>query len=257
MDEVRYPGALGLKYPFPQAFYADLVKRRETFERVSSLTIPAGGAHGFRVEAGHTFRLTIVERVQLMDMCLYNADDITEHFATGTQLAVEGNAVGRLTRIWGTPPRSRPLCTCIADTLREQGSEHYMHEHHAHGAHCNPHHWELFAGIHPPTCYDNLRQALAMLGLSQREIHDNVNLYSKKAWDPHTGHAVGAMGDADVGDCIEFYAEVPLLVALSLCPYGDGALHPEGWAEATVPVYPIRLDVFSTGTDPLTWNNAS
>jgi hypothetical protein len=24
-----------------------------------------------------------------------------------------------------------------------------------------------------------------------------------------------------------------------------------------VPVYPIRLEVFSTGTDPLTWNNVS
>lgn len=247
MIEIDYPGALGLAMLWPADFYAELVGRRSSFELVSSITLDRGEGYGFRVDAGQAFRFTMVERVQLLDMCLYNADDITEHFASGAQIAIEGNQVGQLTRIWGNAPRSRPLATCIADTVREQGSELHMHEHHAHGAHCNPHHWELFSQQHPKTCYDNLRQGLSMLGLGQREIHDNINLYSKKAWNPATGQAVGEMGDAEAGDYIEFYAEIPLLVSLSLCPYGDGDVRPEGWAGQEIPVYPVSVEIFNTG----------
>ncbi len=251
MTDLHYPGALGLTMPWPQEFYAELVGRRDSFTPVSGITLNRAEGHGFRVEAGQAFRFTMVERVQLLDMCLYNAHDITEHFASGAQIAIEGNQVGRLTRIWGNAPRSRPLATCIADTVREQSSELHLHEHHAHGAHCNPHHWQLFSRRHPNTCYDNLRQGLSMLGLGQREIHDNINLYSKKAWNPATGQTVGAMGDAEAGDYIEFYAEIPLLVVLSLCPYGDGDVRPESWADQEIPVYPVSVDIFDTGVQPL------
>jgi hypothetical protein len=246
-------GALNIDCPIDLDFYNTLTGKRSSFTRISDLRISSGEGYGFKVAAGNTFRLTTTERVQLADLCVYNADDITERFDTGTQIAIEGNAVGRLTRIWGNPPRSRPLCTVIADTLRERSSEHHMHEHHAHGAHCNPHHWELFDHAHPHTCYDNLRKGLSMLGLGQTEIHDNVNLWSKKAWNPATGHAVGAMGDAEPGDCIEFYAEIDLQLSISLCPYGDGAVNPDAWAGAKIPLYPIRLEIFSTGVTPREW----
>jgi len=247
-------GALNLSLPIDTDFYCELASCRDSFTEVFEHVIPRGEGYGFRVEAGHTFRLTTMERGEALDLCIYNADDVTERYASGTQIAVEGGAIGRFTRIWGTPPRSRPLCTCIAETIRHRGNAHHMREHIAHAAHCNPHHWLLYTGTHPRTCYDNLREGLAMLGLGQRHIHDNVNLFWKTAIDSCTGHYVFEPSDAEDGDCIEFYAELPLLVSISLCPYGDGSVEPDGWAEAEVPVFPLKLELFDTRVAPRAWS---
>ena len=57
-----------------------------------------------------------------------------------------------------------------------------------------------------------------MLGLGQQHIHDNVNLFQRGGYDPFTGAHLIDQSDARAGDHIEFYAELDLLVSVSICP---------------------------------------
>ncbi len=246
-------GPLHLSVPFNAEFYRSLIAARDTFRPAWSHSVPRGAGYGFRVQAGQAFRLVQEEAAQILDTCFSNADDPREHYHATTQLALEGTQITRLTRVWGTPPQSRPLCTCTADTVRPQANPGHTREHGALTAHCNPHMWMLYSGTHPRTCYDNLRAGYAMLGLSQRSIHDNINMFQNTGLDPVTGDYPLRPGNAEAGDYIEFYAEVPLAVVISLCPDGAGAIPVEEWGQREVPVYPVRVEVYDTGVQPLGW----
>lgn len=221
---------------------------------VSSDEVPAGTGFGARVPAGHTFRFVMKETAQIIDLDMFSAREPSEHFHAPSQLRLEGGRVGTLTRIWGTPPSTRPLATVIRDEIAHRRPEGILRDHKAYGAHCNPHQWMLFAGFIPRTCYDNLRQGCSMIGLPQQAIHDNLNLYMKSALDPQTGRHLNVKSDAQAGDFIEFFAEIDLLVAFSLCPYGDGSVVPADWATTPVPVSPIDFEVWRTGIQPRDWS---
>ena len=239
--------------PFDHAFYEGLIAKRDDFSLVSSHEVPAGRGYGFHVSAGQAFRLVQTAAAQIIDTCFANADDPREHHHSGTQVALEGTQVTRLTRVWSNPPWNRPLCTCIADTVRPRANASNTREHAAHGAHCNPHLWTLYTDQHPRSCYDNLRAGFAQRGYSQRAIHDNQNLFQNTALDPVTSDYLLGEGNAQAGDFIEFYAEVPLLVVISICPHGTGSIPIEDWDEGEVPVYPVQVEIFNTGVEPVPW----
>jgi uncharacterized protein YcgI (DUF1989 family) len=253
MKDLALPRA---EYPFPRAHYEALVAGRARFTTVSDHLLEASG-HGFRVEAGQAFRFTLATGPQVLDVCMMSADDPHEHLFPGTQMAIEGGRISRFTRLWGTPPKSRPLATCIADSVRGTPSPRGTGEHFPHGAHCNPHLWQLYAGKHSRPCYDNLRYALAMLGLNQRHIHDNLNLFMKGGYDAVTGASIADESDATTGDYLEFYAETALFVAISLCPAEAGSDDlRESWTEeagGTIAVNPVRVTILDTGIAPLGW----
>lgn len=243
-------------YPFPREHYETLAANRERFRIVSEHLLEASG-HGFRVEAGQAFRFTLATGPQVLDVCMMSADDPHEHLFPGTQMAIEGGRISRFTRLWGTPPRSRPLATCIADSVRGVPSPRGTGEHFPHGAHCNPHLWQLYTGKHSRPCYDNLRYGLAMLGLNQRYIHDNLNLFMKGGYDPVTGVSIAEESDSRKGDYLEFYAETALYVAISLCPAEAGSDDlRESWSEDSkdaIAVNPVRVTILDTGLAPLGW----
>jgi uncharacterized protein YcgI (DUF1989 family) len=239
--------------PFKRAFYEDLAARHDSFRVVSRTVVPMNTGHGARVTAGQTFRLEMIQGAQIIDLDMFAVEAAEEHYSAPTQVWAEGGRVSLFTRIWGNPPRSRPLATVIADriTFRDEGEG--MRDHKAYGAHCNPHDWMLFAGFLPNTCYDNLRSACESVGLPQRSIHDNLNLYMKSALDPTTGRHLNVTSDAAKGDYIQFYAETDLLIAFSLCPYGDGSVVPQDWATTPVPRHPVALEIADSDMKPLRW----
>lgn len=243
------------QYPFDRNFYEDLVAARDDFT-VSSVHELTHTGYGFEIAGGQSFRLTLMGGPQILDVGMVSAEDPLEHFFTGAQMAIEGGRISRFTRLWGTPPRSRPLATCIADSLAYKPNARRTRDHFSYGAHCNAHLWHLYTGVHHRPCYDNLRYGFAMLGLHQRYIHDNVNLFQRGGYDPFSGAHLIDESDAVVGDHIEFYAETALKVAVSICPNSGGsdALR-ESWSDTgpSDPVYPIRVEVFDTGASPLGW----
>lgn len=242
-------------YPFAKQHYERLAARRESFQTVSETLLESSG-YGFRVEAGQALRLTLATGAQVLDVCMLSADDPHEHLFPGTQMAVEGGRISRFTRLWGTPPKSRPLATCIADSVRGIPSPRDTGEHFPHGAHCNAHLWQLYTRRHSRPCYDNLRYGLAMLGLHQRYIHDNLNLFMKGGYDQHTGASIVDESNATTGDHLEFYAETDLLVAVSLCPAEAGSDDlRDSWngPDSVIRVNPVLVTILDTGTAPLGW----
>lgn len=247
-------------FPFDAEFYTNLIGSRNGFTPVSQHEMQPLSGYGFRVNAGQAFRLVMTHGPTVADLCIFAAEDPDEHYCAGAQYFIEGARVTRGTRVWGTPPRSRPLATITADTLRTQsvgavaGMRQIPRQHHkCFGAHCNPHHWLLFAGIHPPTCYDNLRDACAQLGLNQYAIHDNLNLFGRYSVDPEDGVYTSEPTQAERGDYLEFYAETDLLMALSACPYGYKATPPEQWAQRQIFARPIGVHVLDTHIAPRPW----
>ena len=240
-------------YPFDREFYSALRGSAPSWRKVSRTIVPAGRGYGCRVRAGQTVRLEMVERAQIIDLDVFSADEPDEYLHAPTQLYVEGGRVTVGTRLWSTPPRTRPLATVIEDRIARRDATGMLRDHKSYGAHCNPHQWLLFAGRLPRTCYDNLSAGCRMVGLSPARIHDNLNLYMKSALDPATGRHLNVTSDAGRGDFIEFYAEMDILLVLSLCPYGDGSVVPEDWATTDVPVSPVAVQITETGVTPEPW----
>jgi uncharacterized protein len=239
--------------PYDEVFYEALSRDHRSFPVLSRSIVPANSGYGLAVGAGQTFRLEMIEGPQIIDLDLFSAADPSEHFSAPTQLWLEGGRVGRLDRVWGSPPASRPIATVIEDRIVFEDIGLGYRDHKCYGAHCNPHPWAHFAKYQPNTCYDNLWTGARMVGLGQRQIHDNLNLYMKAALDPLTGQHLTVKSDAVAGDYIQFFAEIDLLVVFSLCPYGDGSVVPEDWATTVVPRYPIAVEVADSGRSPLPW----
>jgi uncharacterized protein YcgI (DUF1989 family) len=247
------------EYPFDDAFYEGLIAEHDSFELIEERLVQPETGFGFRVNPGQVFRFTQVDGVQCIDVCMMNSENPTERFASGAQTWIEGAHITRFTRIWGSPPASRPLATCVWDTVRPRDSPEHLRDHTSYGAHCNPHEWVLYTEVPHASCYDNLRMGMEMLGLSPRLIHDNMNLFSKGGFDPWTGGARFLPSDAEPGDHIEFYAELPLTVVFSICPWGDvgaGLTHADGaslHSADEIRLYPIGLAIYDTSVKPLGW----
>jgi uncharacterized protein YcgI (DUF1989 family) len=220
---VSRPTADPLGWPFdPQP------ERREAS---AGPMVPGGAGHGFRVEAGGTFTITLVDGPQIVDVCLLNAGDPTEYYATGSQLAIEGGRIEKGTRLWS---QRRPLATCVMDTVGERVHDPLLANHICHSDCCSGPFWRAVTGTARRSCYDNICDGLAAVGLDERAYHGNVNLFMSAAFDPATGDLVEGTSTATRGDRIAFRAEIPLHVALSVCPAGPGG--PPGERGATTPV---------------------
>ncbi|MGH7267410.1 MAG: DUF1989 domain-containing protein [Candidatus Rokuibacteriota bacterium] len=98
------------------------------------------------------------------------------------------------------------------------------------------------------SCHLNLLQAIEPFGLDERDIRDNVNLFQKMRTQPGTGKILAALSQSKTGDYIEFYAEIDLLVAVTVCPNGDNTRYYSVPGEDVV--RPLRIEVYETGIRP-------
>jgi uncharacterized protein YcgI (DUF1989 family) len=97
-----------------------------------------------------------------------------------------------------------------------------------------------------PSCYTNLCDAIQPFGLGPEAVHDNLNLFQKTRLVD--GMLMTVRGDARVGDHVDFFAEIDLLFAASLCPRGSGATEPDDPVQER---FPVTVEIFDTGFVPL------
>jgi uncharacterized protein YcgI (DUF1989 family) len=241
--------------PFDRRFYESLRAARVEYrlEDQFIITVDEGGK-AFVVPRGHSVRFTCLEAAQVADVCLWNANGTSERFWNDQTFNREGPYLSVFTRLWTNMPWFRPLMTVLEDTVETKhnypGSGHHM----IWGAHCNPHYWywALQDEVHPfvtrYNCYYNLIRALAPFGLGAGDLHDNVCLFQKSHFDVVTRREVGEPSDARKGDYIELYAEMDVLVAVSLCPNGSDSLTV---TSGEWDVTPLGIDIYYTGIEPL------
>jgi uncharacterized protein len=235
--------------PFSRAFYENLRLQRATFRRVNEIVIPKEEGRGFKVRRGQSVRLVCVEGPQIADVDVFNAEDPGEHLWANQTLNREGAHLTTFSRLWSNMPRFRPLMTIIEDRVKPVATNPGARHHIILGAHCNPYYWLVATGqSNHSSCYTNLVSAIAPFGLGSEYVHDNLNLFQKTRIDPQTSRYVTEASDAKVGDYVEFYAEIDVLVAVSACPCGSGRYAAETGLSDTKPLF---AQIYETGIEPM------
>lgn len=236
------------RYKIDRAFYDKVRDARLQYRPVDRFTIPVNNGQGFHVKRGQTFRVVIVDGPQISDVTFWNAQNPGEFLDIGRTLGLEGWFVKPYSRLWSQVPWFRPMATCLEDTVIQKDTELGYH-HHFLGSHCAPEIYELRSGrVGLNACHLMLLQSIEPFGLKEVNILHNLNIHQKARIDPDTGKTYCAVSDSRPGDYIEFYAEIDLLVAATVCPNGDGIL--DGTNPSEVALHPVLIEVCDTGIQP-------
>ena len=228
-------------------FYDDIRTRVSERKLLQRSRIEPNNGKGFRVDKGQTFKIIQEEGPQVVDVCLWNADcPQRESLSLNRTLLADGLFITTNSRLWSDLPRYRPIATCIEDTVETGPADEGWHAHFS-GSHCSSEIWELTFGEPGLNgCHLNLLQGAETMGLTETDvIGDNINLFQKMRIDGLTGRRYFSKTDAKKGDYIEFYAEIDLLISVSVCPDGDSSLIPESFHKL-----PIAVEIHDTGIKP-------
>jgi len=122
------------------------------------------------------------------------------------------------------------MVTIIADSLSGYGVDEFGGRcHDLLGTRCDPYVNTMLTGdSYDFQCHSNLTRAVLPYGLTEFDVHDVINIFQVTGLDKDGKYFMEA-SPAKKGNYIEFYAEQPLLMALSTCPGGD--LSTWGWGE--------------------------
>ncbi|WP_083096278.1 urea carboxylase-associated family protein [Pseudophaeobacter leonis] len=233
----------------PQPDVALYRAARQGASKVAEVLVPPRDAACFEVPAGHFFRISSVQGAQVGDLNLWNREDLNERFYSGKTRALHGTHITTGERMWTSFPMMRPMATIIADTLGWYGIDAFGGSvHDVIGTRCDPYTGNLLADSqYHHCCHSNLTRALAdHLGLSlaeaERHVHDVLNVFMCTGFSRDTGQYFMKQSPVRPGDYLEFFAEIPLLGALSACPGGDcSAEH----SSDTAACYPLLVEVFA------------
>ena len=150
----------------------------------------------------------------------------------------------------------RPLATIIEDTLDWYGFDEYGgNVHDVIGTRCDPYTGRLLSGDdYHYCCHSNLTRALAEelsipVEEAEMHVHDVLNVFMCTGFTRDTGQYFMKASPVRPGDHLTFFAEAPLLGALSACPGGDcSTTHSSDTARCA----PLLVEVFE-GVPPADW----
>ena len=160
----------------------------------------------------------------------------------------EGWLVKPNIRLWSEIHHYHPMASCIEDTVATTHPDSDFH-HHFVSSHCTLEMLEMITGIGGlNSCQTNMVQAIEPFGLKEEDIHDSLNLHQKVRLDARNLKYFAARSDGRSGDYIEFFAEMDLLAAISVCPSGDNTRHYSTPEDGSV--LSIGIEIYDTGINP-------
>jgi len=173
------------------------------------VVVPAGEGRARQAPPGAQVIIETPTGSQVGDLFAFRADDPTEFVSAAHTRVWSGRLFPRI----GQPfvsNRRRPLLTLVGDTSP--------------GVHdmlvpaCDPERYRQLGveGWHA-SCAENLREAVADLGVVVADPPQPVNVFMEVSLDPGGGLALRP-SPARPGDRLSLRAEAPLVVALSACP---------------------------------------
>ena len=225
--------------------------------KTDEVRVPPRDARTFRVPAGCFFRIISVGGPQVGDLNLWHAGDRSERFFSGKTRALHGTHLSTGDRLWSNLPHLRPMATITQDTLDWYGIDEWGGSvHDVIGTRCDPYTNRLLHGNdYHSCCHSNLTRALAAatgapLASAELEVHDVLNVFMCTGFTRDTGQYFMKKTPVRPGDFLEFFAEIPLLGALSACPGGDcGAEHSSDVASC----HPLLVEVYRPAAPPAGW----
>merc|ERR1711939_382102 len=167
-------------------------------EQIVSFVLPIRSGRAWKVPAGAIVRISTPEGPQVGDLNIWRLDNPRERFWASRTRQLHASHLSTFDRLWSCLPYLRPLCT-----------------------RCDPYVNTMLTGdSYDFHCHSNLTRAVIPYGLTEFDVHDVINVFQVTGLNDEGKYFMEA-SPAKKGDFIEFFAEQPLLMALSTCPGGD------------------------------------
>lgn len=181
----------------------------------SHVVVPAGAGRAVRLRRGEQVRLIDVEGGQVGDLFAFAAGDPAEHLSASHTRTSTSRLFPNIGEQFVTTLR-RPILTLVDDT---SPGVHDMLI-----AACDPPRYQALGVEEHASCADNLRGALAELGMSIDVVPQPVNVFmnipvaasGELSWLPATSRP---------GDALTLAAEMDCVVVVSACPMDLNAIN--------------------------------
>ena len=187
----------------------------------------------FEVRRNQVLRVVLPEGPQVVDMDVFNRDNLTERFSSsrtrshGPVHLTTGNGM------YSISPWERIMFMITEDSVRHQPNPLGAVSHDLLYGRCSRKlRMERF-GTDTPGCQEYIAAAIAKYGLGQGDVHDPLNIFMNTGVD-EKDNLFFVDPDAVAGDYIELRAEMNCLVAVSICPgRSSGPMH-----------HPVRFEIY-------------
>lgn len=242
-----YEAKPGMPLYVDRAVYGPLAERLDQRTLREHIHVPARSGRAWPVYAGEICRVSLPEGPQVADLDLWNLHNPREHFWSGRTKQLHSAHMTQFDRFWSCLPFLRPMATVLDETVRYGIDADGAGCHDLLGTRCDPYVHKLLSGeSFDICCHSNLTRAVIPFGLTEYDVHDNLNMFQVTGLTPD-GRYFGKPSPAKQGDWFEFVAEIDLLCAISACPHGDLSVPmwgPNAGDPATT-CKPLAIDVWT------------
>ena len=248
-------GSEMLKFNFE--WYDKLRASRDSWKLVEKTVLPAHKGIPVKVNAGQTVKFILNEGPQIIDVS-FLAQDIKdasgESINNSYTIGIEGFHLKKNSRIWSNPPYFRPMATLLDHNIESSSMPGEQYWPVWHGNHCTPEFLELSYGVkNHHACHSNFLEAAEAADLDESVARlDNVNMFQPMAfiWKKMPNGNMSASYDPGkytpkLGEYVEWYAEIDLLLLVIHCPYGDQSAPPY-----ESKYNPVDIEIWDTGIAP-------
>jgi uncharacterized protein len=218
---VIYQAKPGSALEVNRDFYGRLAPDRGTRTLVERFVIPRRSGRAWPVRAGQIFRIVAIEGPQVADLNVWSLANPRERFWASRSRQLHQAHVSTFDRLWSCLPYLRPMLTITADTVQYRRDADGAGCHDLLGTRCDPYVHKLLNGDEwDVCCHSNLVRAVRPYHLTELDVHDVLNVFQVTGLTSE-GRYFTKPSPARTGDFIEFFAELDVLAALSVCPHGD------------------------------------
>ncbi len=218
---VIYEAKLGSALDVDRGFYERLARATNERKLVERFVVPPRSGRAWPVRAGQLFRIVAVEGPQVADLNVWNLANPRERFWASRTRQLHRSHLTTFDRLWSCLPYLRPMLTVTVDTIQYGRDADGGGCHDLLGTRCDPYVHKLLNGEEfDLCCHSNLVRAVAPHHLTEFDVHDVLNVFQLTGLTADGRYWVKG-SPARAGDFIEFFAEIDVLCAISVCPHGD------------------------------------
>lgn len=208
---------------------------KKIFEKI----MPPKTGLALELKLGEQLRVIDIEGKQVVDMAVFNLDNLREILSTSYSrtryFPKPGEARRRRATLqegdWLMSTLCRPMMTIVKETPGPKGV------HAAVNRMCNRFLYEILGAGPREGCHEIISKEVASYGIRPEDIPDTFDLFMNYPYDPKQGCFVNLEPITKPGDYIEFRAEMNCLVALSNCPLDIGPCNAGSCKPVKVEIY--------------------
>jgi uncharacterized protein YcgI (DUF1989 family) len=233
--------------------YARLAGHLDRRRLVQRVVAPARTGYAWPVRAGQLFRIVAVEGSQVADLNVWSLANPRERFWASRTRQLHRAHLTAFDRLWSCLPYLRPMLTITADTIQYGRDADGAGCHDLLGTRCDPYVHKLLNGEEfDLCCHSNLVRAVAPYRLTELDVHDVLNVFQVTGLTADGRYFVKPSA-ARRGDYLEFFAEIDVLCAISVCPHGDLSVPVWGPAagDAGATCHPLGVEVWEPAPELL------